>query len=93
MNWYARRPRPPKRGKIRPASKSLFDIAIAKMDALGKSSWPDEWDTPADCRKVVGGLRRALARRQRILIKQAEARAARIKVVRDNSGKRRKKAA
>jgi len=93
MNWYTRKPRAPKRGQIRPATKSLFDIAIAKLDGLYKSAWPDEWDTPAEARKVIGSLRRALARRQRLLIRTEERRATRVKVIRGASGKRRKKAA
>ncbi len=81
MNWYTRRPRPPKRGTIRPATKSLFDIAIANLDKLYKSAWPDEWDEPASSRKTIGALRRALMRRQRILKRKAEEQSKRLKIV------------
>lgn len=94
MNWHTRRPRVHKRGQIRP-SKSLFDIALAVLEKLWNSDWPDEWNEPASCRKVIGSVRRLLCHRKRNLERKESARAKRIRsvVVRTASGRRKRKAA
>ena len=74
-----------------PGCSNLFSLLLSALDRIYKSSWPDEWLSPAQCRKELGRLQRLLRHRNNNLMRVEARQAAKMKIVFARTGKRKGK--